>query len=200
MAARLWGRLALVGLGVAIGSGWSALASTSLYMHMGYIVEHISRVPLDATVWAWPETKRAEMNGSCPAYGATPLDTKDSSGGQFGIFVENSHTAYTLVYCRNGYVPRVEYQENLKNKTPVRPQFVELWPQKISDQEREQYDEDIADIVIGFLNSFSYFRTVDESRFEASVNRVAQAFPDSRAAAIRSLPKLAAEWRNEAPK
>lgn len=193
--------LALVGLGIAIGAGWSAFGESAQRQnwHEGRVVEHETRKPLDASVVAWPEMKRTDMSGSCPAYGSKALDTQTSQGGEFKILIDRSQRAYTLVYCLNDFVPRVDFMSNRKSGTPVDPTPAQLWPVKIEPGAAEGFDLQVGRTVLGLLNGLAYLMTVDEGRFNESIEQLAADFSDTsgpRAATIRRLRTLASNWKS----
>ena len=121
MACSLLRNLALVGIGLVLGAGWSAFGEPAprQYWHEGRAIEHEARKPLDASVVAWPEMKRSSMNGSCPAYGSKALDTQTSHDGAFKLSIDQSQRTYTLVYCLNDFVPRIDFMPNRRNGTAV---------------------------------------------------------------------------------
>ena len=199
MARRLYFDVALVGLGVLLGAGWSAFGETvqKQYFHEGRVIDHESRKPLDASVLAWPEMKRTSMDGSCPAYGTKALDSQTSNGGGFKISIDQSQRAFTLVYCRNDFVPRVDFMPNRRNGTLVVPTPAELWPVKIEPAAAESFDIQVERTVIGLLNNLGYLFAVDEKRFTESINQLASDFSDAssgRAATIRNVRTLAGSW------
>jgi hypothetical protein len=199
MACSLLRNLALVGIGLVLGAGWSAFGEPAprQYWHEGRAIEHEARKPLDASVVAWPEMKRSSMNGSCPAYGSKALDTQTSHDGGFKISIDQSQRTYTLVYCLNDFVPRVDFMPNRRNGTAVEPTPAELWPVKIESGASESFDIQVGRTVIGLLNNLSYLMTVDENRFAESINRLASDFSDTssgRAATIRNVRALASSW------
>lgn len=207
MVRSLLGSLALVGVGIVLGAGWSAYgeAASKQYWHEGRTIEHEFRKPVSASVVAWPEMKRTSMNGSCPAYGSKALDTQTSSeayGGAFKISIDQSQRTFTLVYCLNDFVPRVDFMQNRKDGTSVDPTPAELWPVKIEAGARESFDDQLGRTVIGLLNNLNYLMTVDEKRFTESINRLASDFSDTssgRAATIRNVQTLVRGWNTGNP-
>lgn len=199
MVGRLLVCVALVTIGAVVGAYWDALAASTLFFHPGRVVEHIARNPLDASLTAWPDANLSQANGSCPVSTAKALDAQTSVGGDFRIRIDQGSWTYALVYCRNGYVPRVDVLANSRDGTPVRPWPVELWPAKISEDENEAFDDEIDAIVTSFLNNISYMRTVSESRFEQAIKRLAGKFEDKskgRATVISNLQTVAGQWRS----
>jgi hypothetical protein len=212
MAHRLCGNVVLVGIGIAFGAGWSAFgeAATRQFWHEGRTVEHsvanAPRKPLGALVTAWPDQTRTGLNGSCPMYGTKALDTTTSlasTDGRFKLMIDQSQRTYTVVYCLNDFVPRVDFMSNRKDGTPVVPTPAELWPAKIDEAAAQTFDDDVERVVLGSLNNLSYLMTVDDRRFQASIEGLASGFSDGsqrRAASIRSFREVVMGWRTESPK
>lgn len=130
MARSLLSNVALVGLGTVLGATCSAFAASSQYWHNGRVVEHDTGRLLGASVVAWPEMKRTSMNGSCPTYGSKALDIQTSVDGAFKISIDQSQRAYTVVYCLNEFVPRVDYMPNRRNGYFVDPTPAQLLASK----------------------------------------------------------------------
>lgn len=201
MAHRLLRNVAFLGVGIAIGAtsnGFGEAASRVL-SHPGKVVEHQTRKPLGASVTAWAEPDRKGMNGSCPTY-TTKLDQTDSSpgSGMFKIGIEQSHRTYTLVYCLNGFVPRIDYEASHKDGEPVDPMPAQLWQEKIQSAAAGGFGDDVAHTALAALNNLAYLMTVDEGQFREAMDRLASDFSQSsqtRARTISNLRTLAANWQ-----
>jgi len=201
MAQRLLRNVALVGIGIAIGAISNGLseAASRVLSHLGLVVDHENRKPLEVSVTAWAEPERKGMNGSCPTY-STKLDetTSSPSDGKFKIGVEQGRRAYTLVYCLNGFVPRIDYEPNHQDGTPVDPTPAQLWQAKIEAASVESFNNAVERMAIGTLNNLSYLMTVDESRFREAMDGLASDFSETsqtRAVTIRTLRTLVASWQ-----
>lgn len=201
MANHLLRNVALVGIGVAIGTISNGLseAASRVLSHVGQVIDHEYRKPLKVSVTAWAETERKGMNGSCPTY-STKLDetTSSFSDGTFKIGIEQSRRAYTLVYCLNDFVPRIDYEPNHKDGTPVDPTPAQLWQAKMEAASAESFDNDVERIAIGALNSLSYLMTVNDGHFKETMDRLASDFSEGsqiRAGTIRNLRTLVASWQ-----
>jgi len=123
MAHRVFGNVALVGIGIVIGAGLFSLgaAASGQYWHEGRAIDHEFRKPLSASVTAWPEMKKTGTDGSCPMYGTKALDKETSTPDQggFKLIIDQSQRTYTVVYCLSDFVPRVDFMPNRRNGTPV---------------------------------------------------------------------------------
>jgi hypothetical protein len=201
MAHRLLRNVALVGIGIAIGTTSNGLseAASRVLSHVGQVIDHEKKKPLEVSVTAWAEPERKGMNGSCPTY-STKLDdaTSSPSDGKFKIGIEQSRRAYTLVYCLNGFVPRIDYEPNHKDGAPVDPTPAQLWQAKMEGASTESFNNDVERIAIGALNSLSYLMTVNEGNFKETLDGLASDFSESsqaRAATIRNLRTLVASWQ-----
>lgn len=202
MAHRVFGNVALVGIGIVIGAGSYSLgaAAAGQYWHPGRTVDHEYSKPLSASVTAWPEMKKTGTDGSCPMYGTKALDKETSTPDQggFKLAIDQSQRTYTVVYCLSDFVPRVDFMPNRKNGTPVEPFPAALWPAKIEPGAADNFDNQVERSLIGFLNNLSYLMTVDQGLFAESIERIAAEFSDSsggRAAAIRSVRTVVNNWR-----
>lgn len=201
MAHRLLWNVAFLSVGIAIGATSNGFgeAASKILSHVGRVIDHQTRIPLGASVTAWAEPDRKGMNGSCPTY-ATKLDQTDSSPGSgfFKIGIVQSSRTYTLVYCLNGFVPRIDYEANHKDGEPVDPMPAQLWQAKIQSAAADGFGDDVAHTALAALNNLAYLMTVDEGQFRESMDRLASDFSASsqtRAGTIRSLRTLAANWQ-----
>lgn len=201
MAQCLLRNVALVGVGIAIGATSNGLseAASKVLSHTGRAIDHQYQKPLEATVTAWAEEDRKGMNGGCPTY-TTKLDqtTSSPSSGLFKIGVEQGKRAYTLVYCVNGFVPRIDYEPNHKDETPVVPTPAQLWQAKMESASVESFDNDVERIAVGALNNLAYLMSVNEGLFKETMDRLASDFSESsqtRAGTIRSFRTLVATWQ-----
>lgn len=200
MARSMLCNVALVGVGIVFGAACSAFAAaSSQYWHGGRVIEHDTERPLNASVVAWPEMKRTGVNGSCPTFGSKALDIQTSINGAFKISIDQSQYAYTVVYCLNDFVPRVDFMPNRRNGASLDPTPAQLWPAKIDDRAAESFDIQVDRSVIGFLNELSYLMTVDEKRFAESINRLVGDFSkisNDQASNIRNVQTLVSKWKN----
>jgi hypothetical protein len=118
----------------------------------------------------------------------------------FKIGIEQSYRAYTLVYCLNGFVPRIDYEANHKEAEPVDPTPAQLWQDKMDSAATDSFDNDVTHTAIAALNNLSYLISVNEGRFREAMDKLASDFSESsqtRAGTIRSLRALAANWQTD---
>jgi hypothetical protein len=192
--------VALVALGFALGTVWSAFGQPSSragYEHPGKAVNIISYTPIYAEVKAWPQSVRSGNAGDCPLYGNTPIDsTMSTPGGDFALAIPPSNRTYTVTYCASGYQPRADRDlPNRQNRSPVIPMPAGLYP--LNNQNNDALGDVIERQAVGAVNNLAYLRSVNADRFNVVMSRLAEDVgtdSQSRAAAIRALASLVAEW------
>jgi hypothetical protein len=194
----MWTALALVALGFAGGAGFDALGQPRqrAIPHRGQAIESGSRAPVEASVKAWPQSTRTGIDGNCPVYGTAPLDTvtSDKGSGMFTLSVDQDKRTYTVTYCSNGFVPRVDTMPNREGLSVI-PSPAFLWRDTPGASARLEIEVPIR--IIAVLNDLAYLRTVDQSRFDGTVERLSGDFSatsDRQAAVIRSIPRLLQDW------
>ncbi len=201
MAARVWRTLVLVaiGLGLTIVGQVPGQSQGGGRHHPGRVMDIDNQAPLGASVKAWPQSNRTGNEGNCPAYGNAPIDqmTSKDGDGRFQLTVDSKYRTYTVTYCRNGYVPRVDRMPNRADGSSVIPTPARI--QRVaSPQEQAQFDELVVRRVVTVMNDLAYLRSVNADRFNAAMRGLASDFSSSadgrRAEVIGTLSRLTEAW------
>jgi hypothetical protein len=168
-------------------------------------VEFDTSKPLSVSVKAWPNSKSSGKDGSnCPLYGDAPLDstTSEPADGRFKLTVAQHKTTYTIVYCHNQYVPRVDRDvpNTGRDGVAVIPTPAFMFPAATKAVEiAPQIDEAVQRRVIAAFNDLSYLRSIDPEVFDRAMDRLTKVISTSserRAFLVSSFAKTVQAWQD----
>ena len=183
-------------------AGTVAADDTVRLRHPGQTMDRYSGGPVAAIVKAWDGSEQNGAEGDCPKYGSTPLDATGTteSDPTFALGIPQASRTFTVVYCANNYVPRVDIDlRNRLKDVPVVPTPARLWPTNHDASETGEFDDDVANNAIFALNELAYLRKVNPERFDAVIKEYASEIGEkdpARAETFIDFARSAGAWGN----
>ena len=198
-----------VALGCIIGASAAFNSAFAKHQHPGEVREYRTWEAVEAKATAWSQGRETGDHAGCPEYGDV-LDSKDSNAesGKFVVGIPTDSHTYTMVYCANDYIPRVDRNiANDKNESDVIPRPARVTKRVTEDDveemdaQREWVKSRTAGLIVYMLNELGYMRRINEDAFEQGFQQylelVSPSGNSSDTDTVRALKTLVTNWGSQ---